>query len=73
MTAPKRHLRITADLPAMYRTETVAEVLRRNGFTNVVIEGSLSEPVCDCGDDDCGCTCIPGNYPCEHGSAGEGC
>jgi hypothetical protein len=29
--------------------------------------------LCDCGDPHCTCECIPGNYPCEHGSMGEGC
>jgi len=28
---------------------------------------------CDCGDPACRCDCIPGRYPCEHGSMGEGC
>lgn len=28
---------------------------------------------CDCGDLDCDCGCVMGNYPCEHGSAGAGC
>ena len=28
---------------------------------------------CTCGDATCNCYCIPGEYPCEDGSAGEGC
>jgi len=28
---------------------------------------------CGCADATCGCDCIPGNYPCEHGTAGAGC
>jgi hypothetical protein len=38
-------------------------------FTIVVVDAST----CDCGDPACGCGCIPGNYPCEHGSVGAGC
>jgi len=30
-------------------------------------------PICRCGDPRCDCGCLPGNYPCEHGSMGEGC
>src|SRR5262245_52632588 len=29
--------------------------------------------LCQCGDATCTCDCIPGNYPCEHGTAGAGC
>lgn len=28
---------------------------------------------CVCGDPTCSCDCVPGHYPCEHGSMGEGC
>jgi hypothetical protein len=28
---------------------------------------------CGCGDPACWCGCVPGNYPCEHGSLGAGC
>jgi hypothetical protein len=30
-------------------------------------------PICVCGDLRCDCACIPGGYPCEHGTLGEGC
>ena len=30
-------------------------------------------PICRCGDPRCDCGCLPGGYPCEHGSVGEGC
>jgi hypothetical protein len=31
------------------------------------------KPHCTCGDPECNCYCVPGEYPCEHGSMGEGC
>ena len=47
------------------RDEVAAAMLRHPAGKGRVI--------CDCGDPTCGCGCIPGNYPCEHGSMGEGC
>lgn len=34
---------------------------------------ALVRPICVCGDPACTCGCIPGDYPCEHGTAGDGC
>lgn len=44
--------------------------LRTNNGTMVAAE---REVFCACGDPTCGCDCVPGNYPCEHGTAGDGC
>jgi len=67
--------------PSGYDAPTKALVLRegeRVGVSETYL-GMLRTIVanlpilCDCGDPLCWCGCLAGGYPCEHGTAGEGC